>query len=249
MWQIEVADLNFDRISEERRPEAGIFQRDIGVADAADRAHGGGVASAHEIILELIFPDAAQPAFDLKTRLGEVRRLGKTLFGHGRPAAVHINAAAQVEAVGMVQQFHGKTMAQIDKERKRRTFGAVFRDKAGIAAAANDAVCLSAQFLFLVLLLGDFFLELLQALGQRRDFFDLLLEKTNFLGRVVRQRRRRRRRENNKRQGQKRCLPGPKLRLHLSCSPIKSWPCDHENSPADPSSGARCCFTIRAKKR
>ena len=178
MRQIEVADLNFDRIFEERRPEARIFQRDIGVADAADRAHGGGVASAHEIVLELIFPDAAQPTFDLKTRLGEVRRLGKTFFGHGRSAAVHIYAAAQVEAVGMVQRFDGKAMAQIDKERKRGTFAAVFRDEARIAAVG--VVSLSAQFLFLALLLGDFFLELLQALRQRRDLFDLRLEKTEF---------------------------------------------------------------------
>ena len=104
-------------------------------------------------------------------------------------------------------------MAKIDKERKRGTFAAVFRDKARIAAA-GDVLSLSAQFLFLALLLGDFFLELLQALRQRRDFFDLLLEKTNFLRRVVRQRGRRRRRENDERQGQKRRLPGPKLRLH-----------------------------------
>ena len=120
MRQIEVADLNFDRIFEERRPEAGIFQRDIGVADAADRAHRGGVAAADEIILELIFPDAAQPAFDLKTRLGEVRRLGKALLGHGRAAAVHIDAAAQVDAVRVIQRFDGKAVAQVDKERKRR---------------------------------------------------------------------------------------------------------------------------------
>ena len=78
-------------------------------------------------------------------------------------------------------------MAQIDKEWQRGTFGAVFRDQARIATAAG--VGLSAQFLFLPLLFGDFFLELLQALRQRRDFFDLLLEKTNFLGRVVRQSR------------------------------------------------------------
>src|SRR5208282_5020303 len=123
------------------------------------------------------------PAFDLKTRLGEVRRLGKTLFGHGRPAAVYIDTAAQVDAVRVIQRFDGKTVAQIDEERKRGTFTPVFRDKAGIAAARG--VGLSPRFLFLALLLGDFFLELLQALRQRRNFFDLLLEKTNFLGRVV----------------------------------------------------------------
>ena len=107
MRQIEVADLDFDRIFEERRPEARISQRDIGVADAAGRAHGGRVASAHEIILEFIIPDGAQPAFDLKTRLGEVRRLGEALLGHGRPAAVDKNAAANMEVVGVVQRLDG----------------------------------------------------------------------------------------------------------------------------------------------
>ena len=33
--------------------------------------------------------------------------------------------------------------------------------------------------------------------------------------------------------------------IHLL--PSKSWPCDHENSPADPSFGARCCSLIREK--
>ncbi|MGO9432372.1 hypothetical protein, partial [Rhodoblastus sp.] len=85
----------------------------------------------------------------------------------------------------MVQRFDGQTMAQIDKERKRGTFAAVFRDKTHIAAAGS--VGLNAHFLFLALLLGDFLLELLQALRQRRDFLDLLFKKTNLLGRVVRQ--------------------------------------------------------------
>ena len=77
-------------------------------------------AALNEIVLELIFPDAAQPALDLQTRLGEVRRLGKALLGHGRSAAIDEDAAAHVEAVGMVQRFDGEAMAQIDKERKRR---------------------------------------------------------------------------------------------------------------------------------
>jgi len=175
--------------------------------------------------LELIFPDAAQSAFDLKTRLSQIRRLGKALFRHCRSAAIHEDTAAHMEAVGMVQRFDGEAMAEIDKERQRRTFGAVFCDQDRIAAAGAPVVGLSAQFLFLAVLPGDFLLELLQALRQRRDLFDLRLEKTNFLGRIVRQRGRRRRRENDERQSQKRCLPGPKLRFHCLLPIAESRPC------------------------
>ena len=96
-----------------------IGQRDVSVAYAAEGANLRHIAG-REVILKLVIPNVERLAFDFEARLADIGRAAQPLLGLGRSAAVDIDAAANLEAVGAIEQLDLQTAREVDEKRQAR---------------------------------------------------------------------------------------------------------------------------------
>ncbi len=149
-------------------------------------------------VLELVLPNAAQTAFYLQTRLGDVRDFGQSPLGLCRKPAIDIDAAAHVEAVGLVERLDGQAVAQVDRIGESGRGDRPFRDEICRRGGrgrrgAGGLARLGGDFLDLAILLCALVLVAVKLLLERahlaHGLLELRFQLADFRRCVLRQRR------------------------------------------------------------